>query len=84
MVDAERRNVHRPAGIAAASAWLPLLYDTIILGITVQRAYADDKHPTVGRITRILLEEGVSYYRCVAACHSGQASGSDSLIVVIV
>ncbi|KAI0769968.1 hypothetical protein C8Q74DRAFT_1272497 [Fomes fomentarius] len=54
-----------PAGVAAASAWLPLLYDTIVLGLTVQRAYSDIRHPTVGRITRILLKEGVWYYSVI-------------------
>ncbi len=50
---------------AAASAWLPLLYDTIVLVLTVRRTYALVRYPNVARTMRLLLKEGVFYYRCV-------------------
>ncbi|KAL7279881.1 hypothetical protein ACG7TL_006290 [Trametes sanguinea] len=48
--------------IASASAWLPLLYDTIVFVLTIKRTYRGVKNPTVGRIMRVLLKEGLLYY----------------------
>ncbi|RPD62483.1 hypothetical protein L227DRAFT_609685 [Lentinus tigrinus ALCF2SS1-6] len=50
---------------AAASAWLPLLYDTIVLALTIRRTYSDIKYPSVGRTMRTLLKEGVLYYSVI-------------------
>ncbi|CDO76088.1 hypothetical protein BN946_scf184649.g14 [Trametes cinnabarina] len=51
--------------IASASAWLPLLYDTIVFALTVKRTYRGVKNPTVGRIMRVLLKEGLLYYSVI-------------------
>ncbi|KAI0356419.1 hypothetical protein OH77DRAFT_1400860, partial [Trametes cingulata] len=51
--------------IASASAWLPLLYDTIVLLFTLKRTYRGIKNPTAGRIMRILLKEGLMYYSVI-------------------
>ncbi|KAI0667601.1 hypothetical protein C8Q78DRAFT_981412, partial [Trametes maxima] len=51
--------------IASASAWLPLLYDTVVLIFTVRRTYGGIKNPTAGRIMRILLKEGILYYSVI-------------------
>ena len=51
---------------AAASAWLPLLYDSIVLALTIRRTCSNSKYPTVGRTMRMLLQEGILYYRCVS------------------
>ncbi|TFK91965.1 hypothetical protein K466DRAFT_582379 [Polyporus arcularius HHB13444] len=50
---------------AAASAWLPLLYDTIVLVLTVRRTYALVRYPNVARTMRLLLKEGVFYYSII-------------------
>lgn len=57
--------ISRNGAVAAASAWLPLLYDTIVLVLTVRRTYAGIRSPTVSRTMPILLKEGVLYYRYV-------------------
>ena len=51
---------------AAASAWLPLLYDSIVLALTIRCTCSHVKYPTVGRTMRMLLQEGILYYRCVS------------------
>ncbi|KAI8986078.1 hypothetical protein BD414DRAFT_515138 [Trametes punicea] len=51
--------------IASASAWLPLLYDTIVFVLTIKRTYKGLRNPTVGRIMRILLKEGLLYYSVI-------------------
>ncbi|OSD07133.1 hypothetical protein PYCCODRAFT_1402487 [Trametes coccinea BRFM310] len=51
--------------IASASAWLPLLYDTIVFVLTIKRTYRGVKNPTVGRIMRVLLKEGLLYYSVI-------------------
>ncbi|KAI0657346.1 hypothetical protein C8Q70DRAFT_1055873 [Cubamyces menziesii] len=45
--------------IASASAWLPLLYDTVVLAFTLKRTYRGLKNPTAGRIMRVLMKEGL-------------------------
>lgn len=57
----------RKGAIASSSAWLPLLFDTIVLVLTLYRAYCGIKHASAGRIMRILLREGILYYRYVHA-----------------
>ena len=51
---------------AAASAWLPLLYDSIVLALTIRCTCSHVTYPTVGRTMRMLLQEGILYYRCVS------------------
>ena len=49
--------------MAAASAWLPLLYDTIVVILTVHRTLGPVRHKTAGKIARVLLRDGILYYR---------------------
>jgi hypothetical protein len=51
--------------IASSTAWLPLLYDTVVVTLTLKRtvSYLDSSNP--GHIFRVLLREGLLYYRCV-------------------
>ncbi|KAH9891725.1 hypothetical protein C8Q73DRAFT_700573 [Cubamyces lactineus] len=51
--------------IASASAWLPLLYDTVVLAFTLKRTYRGLKNPTAGRIMRVLMKEGLMYYSVI-------------------
>ncbi|KAI0720553.1 hypothetical protein C8T65DRAFT_735884 [Cerioporus squamosus] len=51
--------------IASASAWLPLLYDTVVLALTLWRAHPGKNRLTAGRIMRILLKEGIMYYSVI-------------------
>ncbi|KAI0766388.1 hypothetical protein BD413DRAFT_570526 [Trametes elegans] len=51
--------------IASSSAWLPLIYDTVVLFFTVKRTYRGIKNPTAGHIMRILLKEGLLYYSVI-------------------
>lgn len=54
-------------GIASASAWLPLLYDTIVLILTLKRTLGPVRNKTAGKIAQVLLRDGILYYRCVAS-----------------
>ena len=51
--------------IASASAWLPLLYDTIVLILTLKRTLGPVRNKTAGKIARVLLRDGILYYRSV-------------------
>ncbi|KAH9854767.1 hypothetical protein C2E23DRAFT_725762 [Lenzites betulinus] len=51
--------------IASASAWLPLLFDTVVLILTLNRTYTGIMNPTAGRIMRTLLKEGLMYYSVI-------------------
>lgn len=51
--------------VAAASAWLPLLYDTAVMALTAYKAY---KSRSLGGyfsspILQTILAEGMVYYR---------------------
>ena len=48
--------------IASSSAWLPLLYDTVVLALTTYRTGVI-RHKQVGKIKLTLFEEGILYYR---------------------
>ncbi|KAI0686984.1 hypothetical protein C8Q76DRAFT_772249 [Earliella scabrosa] len=54
-----------PSVVVASSAWLPLLYDTIVLALTVKRSFSTARHPSIGRTMRILLKEGIWYYSVI-------------------
>ena len=56
---------HSSGVIASSSAWLPLLFETIVLALTLFRTYRGIRQASTGRVMRILLKEGVLYYRCV-------------------
>ncbi|RDX53369.1 hypothetical protein OH76DRAFT_1432351 [Lentinus brumalis] len=51
--------------IASSSAWLPLLYDTVVLVLTLWRAHPGKNRLTAGRVMRILLKEGILYYSVI-------------------
>ena len=69
---------NQPGRVAAASAWLPLLFDTVVLALTVWKTYGTASAlfrmrkttVIVGRkaspltgIAAVLLQEGILYYR---------------------
>jgi hypothetical protein len=51
--------------IAAASAWLPLLYDTAVMGLTAYKAFQNRSLGGYFRsqILQTILAEGMIYYR---------------------
>ncbi|KAI0754896.1 hypothetical protein C8Q80DRAFT_1266432 [Daedaleopsis nitida] len=51
--------------IASASAWLPLLFDTIVLSLTLYRTYRGIKHYSTSKIMRVILREGIMYYSVI-------------------
>ena len=53
---------HR-SGAASASAWIPLLYDTIIFGLTLYRTVPPIWREEASYIIKRLLEDGILYYR---------------------
>lgn len=57
--------IHR--AIASSTAWFPLLYDTVVVALTLYRTadvlYRNAK--TTGQIFRALLEEGLLYYSVI-------------------
>ncbi|KAJ7822495.1 hypothetical protein B0H14DRAFT_2828530 [Mycena olivaceomarginata] len=48
---------------ASASAWYPLLYDSIVFALTVNRTLPSVRRKEAGFIVKRLLEDGVLYYR---------------------
>jgi len=50
---------------ASSSAWIPLLYDSIVLGLTLYRTIPPIKNRQAGYITQRLLEDGVLYYSVI-------------------
>lgn len=49
--------------IAASTAWLPLLYDTVAIGLTLYRTAKALYTKSAGQILRVMLQEGLLYYR---------------------
>lgn len=54
-----------PKAMAAASAWLPLLYDTVILLLTLNRTLGPVRNKTAGRVMKVLLRDGMLYYSVI-------------------
>ncbi|KAF7296557.1 hypothetical protein HMN09_01062800 [Mycena chlorophos] len=52
---------------ASASAWYPLLYDSIVFGLTVNRTLPLIRKREAGFILRKLLEDGLLYYSVIFA-----------------
>jgi|SRR6188768_871193 len=50
---------------ATSSAWIPLLYDTIIFGLTLYRTVPPIRREEASYILKRLLEDGLLYYRLV-------------------
>lgn len=51
--------------VASASAWLPLLYDTIVLGLTFFRTYYPVRHNIGSHLFKRLLADGIIYYSVI-------------------
>lgn len=48
--------------IASSSAWLPLLYDTVAMGLTLYRTIPSIRDKHTAHVMRRLLEDGLLYY----------------------
>ncbi|KAG2356421.1 hypothetical protein BDR07DRAFT_1613088 [Suillus spraguei] len=65
------RNVHscsmvfNSGSIASASAWLPLLYDTYVFGLTLNRTLPAIRNKEAGRVIRALFADGLLYYSVI-------------------
>ncbi|KAF9474587.1 hypothetical protein BDN70DRAFT_936524 [Pholiota conissans] len=53
------------SGAASASAWIPLLYDTIIFGLTLYRTVPPIRKEEASYIVKRLLEDGLLYYSVI-------------------
>ncbi|KAF8187770.1 hypothetical protein BJ912DRAFT_969587 [Pholiota molesta] len=53
------------SGAASASAWIPLLYDTIIFGLTLYRTLPPIRREEATYIVKRLLEDGILYYSVI-------------------
>ncbi|KAF9221523.1 hypothetical protein BS17DRAFT_784901 [Gyrodon lividus] len=53
--------------IASASAWLPLLYDTVIFTFILKKTTLALRKEQTGRIVRTLLADGTLYYSSICA-----------------
>jgi len=51
--------------MASASAWLPLLYDTVVVILTVARTASSVYSKDAGQMLRVLFREGIIYYCCI-------------------
>ncbi|KAG1814621.1 uncharacterized protein BJ212DRAFT_342673 [Suillus subaureus] len=51
--------------IASASAWLPLLYDTYVFGLTFKRTFSSIRNREAGHIIRTLFADGLLYYSVI-------------------
>ncbi|TFK48721.1 hypothetical protein OE88DRAFT_1737495 [Heliocybe sulcata] len=51
--------------VASASAWLPLLYDSIILALTFFRTYTPFRRKEGSQLFKRLLEDGILYYSVI-------------------
>ena len=53
--------------IASITAWLPLLYDTVAIGLTLKGTAKYLGSRDTGQVFRVMLREGLLYYRYVDA-----------------
>jgi len=51
--------------LASSSAWLPLLYDTLILGLTLNRTLPSLRNKTASYVMRRLFHDGLVYYSVI-------------------
>ncbi|KAF5315251.1 hypothetical protein D9619_007444 [Psilocybe cf. subviscida] len=56
---------HDRSAAASASAWVPLLYDTIIFGLTLYRTVPPIRREEASYIIKRLLEDGLLYYSVI-------------------
>ncbi|KAG1743196.1 uncharacterized protein EDB91DRAFT_1051487, partial [Suillus paluster] len=50
---------------ASASAWLPLLYDTYVFGLTLYRTLPSIRNKEAGHVVRALFADGLLYYSVI-------------------
>jgi len=50
---------------ASASAWYPLMYDSIVFGLTVNRTLPSIRKKEAGFVVKKLLEDGLLYYSVI-------------------
>ncbi|KAF9558955.1 hypothetical protein CPC08DRAFT_638345, partial [Agrocybe pediades] len=53
------------SNLASSSAWIPLLYDTIIFGLTLYRTVPPIRREEASYIVKRLLEDGLLYYSVI-------------------
>ncbi|KAL0569577.1 hypothetical protein V5O48_012386 [Marasmius crinis-equi] len=53
------------SGLASASAWIPLLYDTIVFGLTINRTLPAIRRKQAGVVLKRILEDGLLYYSVI-------------------
>jgi len=51
--------------LASSSAWLPLLYDTVVLALTLNRTLPQLKNKKGSYVMKRLFQDGLIYYTCV-------------------
>jgi hypothetical protein len=51
--------------LASSTAWLPLLYDTVIVSLTLYRTASSVYSKTASNLLRVLLREGLLYYSVI-------------------
>jgi len=51
--------------LASSSAWLPLLYDTVVLGLTLYRTFPSLRNRTASYVMRRLFKDGLLYYSVI-------------------
>ncbi|KAG1844517.1 hypothetical protein DFJ58DRAFT_802633 [Suillus subalutaceus] len=51
--------------IASASAWLPLLYDTYVFGLTLHRTLPSIRNKETSHVIRTLFADGLLYYSAI-------------------
>ncbi|TFK39075.1 hypothetical protein BDQ12DRAFT_722916 [Crucibulum laeve] len=53
------------SAIASSSAWLPLLYDTVVFSLTLYRTYPYIRRKSASYVMKRLLEDGLIYYSAI-------------------
>ncbi|KIJ62680.1 hypothetical protein HYDPIDRAFT_157576 [Hydnomerulius pinastri MD-312] len=53
--------------IASASAWLPLLYDTVVFALTLNKTTPSIRNKQAGHVVRTLFADGILYYSIICA-----------------
>ncbi|KAG1880001.1 hypothetical protein F4604DRAFT_1954009 [Suillus subluteus] len=57
--------VFNSGSIASASAWLPLLYDTYVFGLTLHRTLPSIRNKETSHVIRTLFADGLLYYSVI-------------------
>ena len=59
----ERTHIRSSLAFASSTAWLPLLYGTVVVSLTVYRTACSVLSKNTSEMLRVLLREGLLYYR---------------------